>query len=94
MFGQSIERARAEGRYERQFWSWSSDDYRIVPVSAFAADDKEPTDGYYWVPQLGFSGGYGYHLFDTRQDAARAAFASISKQIQQLEALRMNIDAT
>lgn len=91
-YGQSLDQARSNGRLERRFWSWSDENYQIVEVSAFAADENPPKDGYWWVPQLGFSGSERFHLFTTKRDAARAAYALISTQIQRLEALRDNID--
>lgn len=93
MLGQTADQARQGNRLERRFWAWDDADYRIVQVIAFAADEHEPKDGYYWVPELGFSGGYGVSLFDTRADAAWAAYKQISGQIGRLERLRANIDA-
>jgi hypothetical protein len=92
-YGQSVEEAREHNRLERRFWSWSDDDYVLVEVSAFAADGHAPKDGYWWVPQLGFSGGEGHHLFPTKFQAAMAAERKINKQIKRLEMLRGNIDA-
>jgi hypothetical protein len=92
LLGQSVEQARASKREEGRFWSWSDDDYRIVEVSAFAGPTSTQ-DGYWWVPELGFSGGEGYHLFKTKVEAARAAYTKISKDITRLERLRANIDA-
>jgi hypothetical protein len=62
-----------------------------VEVSAFAADGKPPSDDYWWVPQLGFNGGYGLHLFDTREAAMIAAHKKIETQIDALMRLRANI---
>lgn len=91
-YGQSIDKARESDRLERRFWSWSDDDYKIIEVSAFAAGAHPPKDGYWWVPQLGFSGGEGHHLFPSKFQAAMAAERKIRKQIAQLEQLRSNID--
>ena len=91
-YGQSVEKARAEGRTERRFWSWSEDNYRIVEVSAFAGPNSE-SDGYWWVPELGFSGSVKHHLFTSRQDAARAALEQINKKAAEIDRLKQNIDA-
>lgn len=90
MLGQSAEQARASGRRERRFWSWSDDDYVIREVTAFAGPSTEQ-DGYWWVPQLGFSGGEGFHLFPTKSEAATAATRKIGDEIDRLQRLRSNI---
>jgi hypothetical protein len=92
MFGQTAEQARVCGREERRFWSWSDDDYVIREVSAFAGPNTHE-DHYWWIPELGFSGGEGYHLFTTKHLAAAHADRKISQQIARLEALRANISA-
>jgi hypothetical protein len=89
LLGPNVDQARSSGRTERRFWSWSEDDYRIVQVSGFDTGNE----GYWWVPELGYSMGEGYHLFETKAEAARAAYAKISKQIARLEELKANIDA-
>jgi hypothetical protein len=92
MLGQTTEQARESGRRERRFWSWSSDDYIIREVTAFAGPNTEQ-DGYWWVPELGFSGGEGYHLFTTKFLAAAHADRKIMQEIARLERLRANITA-
>jgi hypothetical protein len=92
MLGQTAEQARAGGRRERRFWSWTEDDYVIREVTAFGGPNTEQ-DGYWWVPELGFSGGEGYHLFATKRLAAQHADRKICQEIVRLERLRANISA-
>lgn len=89
-YGQSAEQARTDGREERRFWSWGELDYRIVEVSGFAGPNSHE-DGYWWVPELGASMSVGYHLFASKEEARTAASTRLTKQINDLEALRANI---
>lgn len=93
LLGQTKEQARANGREERRFWSWSKDDYVIREVSAFASPSTNQ-DGYWWVPELGYSLSVNHHLFGTKRLAADAAYRSITAEIDRLVALRENITSS
>jgi hypothetical protein len=92
MLGQTAEKARANGREERRFWAWSEDDYTIREVTAFAGPNTD-ADGYWWVPELGYSLSSSHHLFSTKYLAADHAYRKITKEIDRLLALREHIDA-
>lgn len=87
MFHTSAAQARAAGRMERRFWGWEDYSYEIMEASGFSTSN----DGYWWVPDLGFSGKEGIHLFDSKEEAKQAALRKVNAEIARLEGSRENI---
>lgn len=89
MFQTSAEQARADGRLERKFWAINdeNDIYRVVHVSGFST----PNDGYWWVPELGYSMSEGNHLFIARWDAVAKAVRLIDLKMEKLVASRADL---
>ena len=63
-------------RKSREFWCMSE-----LSVSRETGYECPPNDGVWWVPALGFSMTEGLSLFETREEAVKAAIKKGTEQI-------------